>query len=380
MSAHSLFGASAAHIWTNCTAQPCLASQAKTFEESSDYANEGTTAHDIAADILRGEFLQSGKGAYRNGSIGTLPNEMVDAIITYVKYVRRHVKKTSKLYVEQRIRLDSIDGGRFFGTADAIVSSKTTLTVIDFKYGQGISVQPENNPQLLYYLLGAIELEGLDIMCGKKFYVAIVQPRMEKDPIRRVEVPARSLVAFQAFLEGRYEKVKEDPEYNQGPWCQFCKVKGVCPELKRISNVTTKTDIEGDVTSLPEVEQLSMETISKVLENASAIKKWLTAVEAYGYNLALEGCEIPRHKLVLGGRATRKWINESKVAEELQSKYGLDIFDIKLKSPAQMEKLVDDKEVVQQYVMVPEKKPVLVSDTDKREPYTLGNELTSVVD
>jgi len=106
----------------------------------------------------------------------------------------------------------------------------------------------------------------------------------------------------------------------------------------------------------------------------------VTAVEAYGYNLALEGCEIPRHKLVLGGRATRKWINESKVAEELQSKYGLDIFDIKLKSPAQMEKLVDDKEVVQQYVMVPEKKPVLVSDTDKREPYNLGNELTSVVD
>jgi len=166
MSTHSLFGASAAHIWTNCTAQPCLASQAKTFEESSDYANEGTTAHNIAAEIL--------KGVLPLESVGTLPDEMIDAIIMYVNYVRRHVKKTSKLYVEQRIRLDSIDGGHFFGTADAIVSSKTTLTVIDFKYGQGISVQPENNPQLLYYLLGAIELEGLDIMCGKKFYVAIV--------------------------------------------------------------------------------------------------------------------------------------------------------------------------------------------------------------
>jgi len=372
MSAHSLFGASSAQIWTNCTAQPCLASQAKTFEEPSYYATEGTTAHNIAADILEGTLPIE--------AIDTLSDELVNAVTMYTQYVKRHVKKTSKLYVEQRIRLDSIDGGRFFGTADAIVSSKNTLTVIDFKYGQGISVQPENNPQLLYYLLGAIELEGLDIMCGKKFYVAIVQPRMEKDPIRKVEVPARSLIAFQAFLEGRYEKVKEDPEYNQGPWCQFCKVKGVCPELKRISNVTTKTDIEGDVTTLPEVEQLSMETISKVLENASAIKKWLTAVEAYGYNLALEGCEIPRHKLVLGGRATRKWINESKVAEELQSEYGLDIFDIKLKSPAQMEKLVDDKEVVQKYVMVPEKKPVLVSDTDKREPYNLGNELTSLID
>jgi hypothetical protein len=45
-----------------------------------------------------------------------------------------------------------------------------------------------------------------------------------------------------------------------------------------------------------------------------------------------------------------------------------------------MEKLVDDKEVVQKYVMVPEKKPVLVSDTDKREPYNLGNELTSLID
>lgn len=372
MSAHSLFGASSAQIWTNCTAQPCLASQAKTFDDAKGYAEEGTLAHNIAAEIL--------EGTLPIGAIDTLPDEMVDAIIMYVKYVRRHVKKTSQLYVEQRIRLDSIDGGRFFGTADAIVSSKTTLTVIDFKYGQGISVQPENNPQLLYYLLGAIELEGLDIMCRKKFYVAIVQPRMEKDPIRKVEVPARSLIAFQAFLEGRYEKVKEDPEYKQGPWCQFCKVKGICPELRELSNVTTKTDIEGEVAQLPEVEQLSMNTISKVLENASAIKKWLTAVETYGYNLALEGCEIPRHKLVLGGRATRKWINESKVAEDLQSEYGLDIFDIKLKSPAKMEKLVDDKEVIAKHVMVPEKKPVLVLGTDKREPYNLGQELTSLLD
>ena len=372
MSAHSLFGPSSANIWMNCTAQPCLASQAKTFEEAKDYAEEGTLAHNIAAELLNGTIPSE--------TISTLPDEMIDAITMYVKYVKNHVKKTSKLYVEQRIRLSSIDKGRFFGTADAIVSSKTKLTVIDFQYGQGISVIPENNPQLLYYLLGALDLEGLDIMCGKKFYVAIVQPRMEKDPIRKIEVPARSLIAFQAFLEGRYEKVLEDPEYKQGPWCQFCKVKALCPELKKLSTSTIKTHTDGDAPELPQVEQLSMDTLSKVLENASAIKKWLTAVETYGYNLALEGCEIPRHKLVLGGRATRKWINEHTVATELQSEYGLEIFDIKLKSPAKMEKLVDDKEELEKYVLIPEKKPVLVSDTDKREPYHLGQELTSLLD
>ena len=83
---------------------------------------------------------------------------------------------------------------------------------------------------------------------------------------------------------------------------------------------------------------------------------------------------------MLGGRATRKWINEQAVANELQSEYGLDIFDIKLKSPAKMEKLVDDKEVVEKHVMVPEKKPVLVLDTDKRDAYSLGQEFSSLVD
>jgi len=128
------------------------------------------------------------------------------------------------------------------------------------------------------------------------------------------------------------------------------------------------------------VEQLTPADVGTVLEKAKALKSWLTAVETYGYNLALEGCEIPRHKLVLGGRATRKWINEQAVANELQSEYGLDIFDIKLKSPAKMEKLVDDKEVVEKHVMVPEKKPVLVLATDKRDAYSLGQELTSLVD
>lgn len=371
MTAHSLFGASSATIWTNCTAQPCLASQAKTFEESKPYADEGTKAHNLAAEILAGTIPLE--------TLCNVDDEMGAAITMYVRYVRRHVKKTCRLRVEQRISLD-IDRERFFGTADAIVSAKTSITVIDFKYGKGISVQPENNPQLLYYLLGAIELEGLDIVCGKKFYVAIVQPRMESDPIRKVQVPARSLIAFQAFLEGRYEKVKENPEYNQGTWCQFCKVKGVCPELNQLSNAVTATDSDGDVTELPQVEQLTPADIGTVLEKAKALKSWLTAVETYGYNLALEGCEIPRHKLVLGGRATRKWINEQAVANELQSEYGLNIFDIKLKSPAKMEKLVADKEVVEKHVMVPEKKPVLVLDTDKRDAYSLGQELTSLVD
>ncbi len=42
-----------------------------------------------------------------------------------------------------------------FGTADALIIANNTIEVIDLKYGKGVKVDAQNNPQLMLYGLGA---------------------------------------------------------------------------------------------------------------------------------------------------------------------------------------------------------------------------------
>ena len=40
-----------------------------------------------------------------------------------------------------------------FGTGDCIIVADDVLTVIDFKYGKGVAVEAEHNPQMMRYAL-----------------------------------------------------------------------------------------------------------------------------------------------------------------------------------------------------------------------------------
>ena len=45
-----------------------------------------------------------------------------------------------------------------FGTGDCIIIADRTLHVIDFKYGQGVLVEAEHNPQMMLYALGPLRI------------------------------------------------------------------------------------------------------------------------------------------------------------------------------------------------------------------------------
>ena len=44
-----------------------------------------------------------------------------------------------------------------FGTGDCVIVADKALHIIDFKYGQGVLVSAENNPQMMLYALGALK-------------------------------------------------------------------------------------------------------------------------------------------------------------------------------------------------------------------------------
>ncbi len=61
--------------------------------------------------------------------------------------------------VEQRLDFSNYvkDG---FGTGDLVIVADDVLQVIDFKYGKGVTVSAELNPQMMLYAWGALNLFG----------------------------------------------------------------------------------------------------------------------------------------------------------------------------------------------------------------------------
>ncbi|USN14452.1 hypothetical protein DONNERLITTCHEN_00510 [Janthinobacterium phage vB_JliS-Donnerlittchen] len=123
--------------------------------------------------------------------------------------------------------------GPMFGTNDAsVVLLFDHATVFDYKHGQGVAVEVEDNEQELYYALGAAKeldwaFETLDLV--------IVQPRC-----RHADGKVRRWSTNKAYLREFEERLRlaahatEDVEapLAAGAHCKFCKAAAVCPELR----------------------------------------------------------------------------------------------------------------------------------------------------
>ena len=61
------------------------------------------------------------------------------------------------MFVEKQVDYSNYvpDG---FGTSDCIIVCGENLHIIDFKYGKGVPVSAEDNPQMKLYALGAVNL------------------------------------------------------------------------------------------------------------------------------------------------------------------------------------------------------------------------------
>ncbi|MCV6070290.1 DUF2800 domain-containing protein, partial [Escherichia coli] len=80
-----------------------------------------------------------------------------------------------------------------FGTADCILIGGGVLHIIDFKYGKGVPVPAEGNPQLSLYALGAYETYKI-LYPIETIRMSIVQPRLT-DEVSEWSCPVKELLA-----------------------------------------------------------------------------------------------------------------------------------------------------------------------------------------
>jgi hypothetical protein len=178
MSKHALLSPSAAHRWLNCPPSARLCEDIA--DQTSTYAEEGSQAHELCEYKLK-KFL-GGKAKDPRPNLSYFDQTMEDATDDYLNFCTAEFERLKAhgepfMAVEQRVHYEEyVPEGS--GSADCVIIGDGEMVVCDFKYGAGIAVSAEDNPQLRLYALGCLlAFDALyDIETVK---MCIIQPRRD---------------------------------------------------------------------------------------------------------------------------------------------------------------------------------------------------------
>ena len=377
---HAILSASGAHRWLLCTPSARLEEQFP--DTTSDAAKEGTLAHELAEMKLRHYFQtkEFGKRKY-NAEVKKLKTEELwqDEMDGYTEIYKDYIKTLALSFpaepysaIEKRVDFSQYvpDG---FGTADCILLSGNTLHVIDLKYGKGVPVSVEENPQMMLYALGAYQAYSFlyDI---RSIHLVIIQPRL--DSISEWECSLGELLEFAEYVKDRAKlAINGEGEFCPGEkQCRFCRGKAQC-RARAEENV--KLAFSPDKGKLPPL--ISNEEMGKYLSTGEDVAKWLSDLKEHALKECLAGHEVPGWKAV-EGRGSRDWTDMDAAFEVLKEKgIAEEILDEKKAlTLAQVEKTIGKKdfaEMVGSMVVKNPGKPTLVKESDKREAIT--NKITA---
>ena len=367
---HARLSASAAARWLNCPPSVKLCEQIP--DKGSSFAEEGTFAHALAELYLRYNNGEITKRSF-NARLKKMQEdswysaEMEEYIQSYANLVWEQLNEAKAscpdafALFEQRLDFSKYvpDG---FGTGDVLIISDDTLQVIDLKYGKGVGVSAEGNPQLRLYGIGAYLEHSLlyDIQTVK---TTIIQPRL--DNISTETLPVEELLQWaEEVVKPRAKLAMEGKgELKVGDHCRFCKAFATCRAQKDYQMELAKYEFT-------EPDLLEDSEIGDILSRVDSLVKWAEAVKEYAFDMAVnEHVKFDGWKLV-EGRSNRKYEDQGKVETALLNAGYEDIYKPKeLKGITDMTKLLGKSrfdELLGGLVIKPEGKPVLVPESDKR--------------
>ena len=368
---HARLSASSALRWLNCP--PSVALTAAMPDTSSEYAAEGTLAHKLAELKLRKKFELMSKRVYsmlleKITSDPLYQKEMDTHTTTYLDEVvyTAHSYKSIKPYVAIERQVDySGVAPEGFGTCDCIMICGDDLHIFDFKYGKGVPVSPDENPQLMLYAIGALQEYAL-LYAPTNAVLHIVQPRISN---------TASWTISTADLTAWGNKVKPTAqlaytgggEYKSGKWCRFCKASAAC--RKR----TEEMFAAASETPTPAALMTDAE-LGAVLEKADDISHWAKSLQDYALSEILAGRKIDGWKAV-EGRSNRAIQDLDAAFDKLRAAGYADalLYERKPLTLTQLEDMITApklSELIGDHIRKPRGKPALAPASDKRKDYT----------
>jgi hypothetical protein len=363
MGSHALLSASSAHRWIYCSPSARLEEQ---FENTTSiFAEEGTAAHALSEHKLR-EYL--GIKSVRPSSsffckdMEQYTDDYVNFAVDLIAQARDRCKDPIVL-IEQKLDYSHYCS-EGYGTGDLVIIADGILDICDLKYGLGVPVYAENNPQMRLYALGALALFD-DLYDIQTVRMSICQPRLEN-----ISSDEMTVIDLKDWAENTLRPAAELAFKGEGEFapsdytCKFCRAKAVCRARSEKSFELAKCEF-----ALPPT--LTDDEIQKILPQLNELISWANDVYAYAQEKAIEeGKEWTGFKVV-EGRSNRKYTDKQavlgaclaygKTDEELHTHELIGITD--------MEKLLGKKkfnEILCDLVEKPQNKLALVADSDKR--------------
>ncbi len=367
MTAHSILSPSSSHRWLNCT--PSARLELEFDNRETEAAKEGTAAHALCEHKLKKALHRRSRRPVSEYSTDEM-EECSDAYRDFVMECYEEEKKTCKdpvVVIEQHLDFSEYvpDG---FGTADCVIISDTRLHIIDFKYGIGVLVDAENNPQMKLYALGALAV--YDVLYDiNEVSMTIFQPRRENVSTWVISVDDLKAWAVDELKPRAQMAYSGEGEYLPGEWCTFCRASVRCraraeEKLKlaqlefKMPPLLTDTEIEGILGILPD------------------LTKWANEITAYATEAAVNHGKEWNGFKVVEGRSNRKFTDEKAVAEAAIGAGYADIYRKSLITLTEMQKLMGKKEfdrILGNLIYKPPGKPTLVPIQDKRPAMNTTN-------
>lgn len=384
MAKHAKLSPSASERWLECPASIRMESQVPE-EAESGYAYEGTVAHALGeikasehfglitkrvAANRRKKWHQEHQALLEQDEVLAEMERHTDAYVRLLED-RMGVYENSQLMLEQRLDT-GVD--TCWGTSDAVIVSPVHVEIVDFKYGQGVAVEAEDNPQLKLYALGALDTYGDLLGDTEKVITTVHQPRLHH--VLSAELTPDELRAWREDVVRPTAALALGPDAPFGPSeaaCRWCPASGRCrAQLEKVFS---------EPFELPEL--MSADEVASTLARVPEIREWLKAFEEAALNMAYsEGQAIPGYKVVLSG-GQRRFSDGVGAINFLTGKgYSLDqVSKTSIRGIGELEKLlgVDEfKEMLAPYITKSDGRPSLVPESDNRPSVNPHTEASKV--
>jgi hypothetical protein len=325
----SIVGGSTAKRVINCPGSVALVAQMPP-KPSSVYADTGTLLHNVIADVLDGKATpQDFLGAVHADV--TLDQDLIDRKLLPALAALDEIDpdKIMEYGTEVIVGFGDLLPG-VFGSADIVGRIGDTAYIVDWKFGDGVVVDVEENPQLMFYAAAAMRTPVVQwaFEGATKVELVIVQPPY----VKRWETTPRRIQLFEKELMQAVKAAQRpDAPLAQGDWCRWCAAKAICPIMTGAADRALVSALKG----------VDVASVSDHLKIADQLEGWIKEVRALAMQTLEAGLPVPGYKLV-PKRAMRQWMDEGKALDAMCD-LGLDVKELtetKLLSPAQAEKVL----------------------------------------
>jgi hypothetical protein len=370
--AHSLIvGGSTAKRVINCPGSVALVATMPP-QEGSSYANEGSLLHEAIAIVMDTNCPAGDMVGFEAHGL-TLTDDLLDRKLIPALDLLHDYDPHAKLEftTEETVSYGDLLPG-VFGSSDIVGRLDGRAVILDWKFGDGVMVEAEENPQLMFYAAAAMRTPS----CAWAFKdvteveCVIIQPpflRTWTTTVERIAEFERQLVRA-VNAAGLPRAPLAD-----GDWCKWCTAKPVCP---------IKTGAL-DRMKLAAMQSIDVDKLATYLAAAPDIEDFLAQCRALAHQMLENDVPVPGYKLV-AKRATRHWADPT-TAQDALIGLGLtktDVTKTELLSVAQAEKVLKKHKIdlPSDMVVAVSSGSTLAVDTDPRPAVVqIGRQLSAAL-